>query len=737
MDIRDITDEDRDFTLKQVQHATIRAKRRQGEAVQDHPSPEQLIGNFMMNLTSNLPSVQIGHRNGRMILATNPTPYAPCHRLLHELKPMKIAQLRLETHHRGGMVVVRVRTPPKRMALAVVAIVEDEEGTATTLQLFHQPEELDVPAKEILQPDMVLALKEPFLKYCTEGSYALRVDHVSDVTWLEGAEEHVPIQWRRSLILEDSTRIRLQGNDAVQSQKWAEAERLYTRAIRAAASPEEERPAYLNRSLANLRLGRFEKAFSDAVHSREAGMASEKGLFREARALYEHRRFERCIEILRQLVESNPENKDAKREIERVKARLREQQTGEYNFCQIYKQAEQTPPIVDCATYSAVVEIRTSPGRGRGLFTTKPVSAGQLLLCEKAFAYFYAAGDYPTTQMPILLNGSTGRAIGGAQAHMITRVVQKTYHNPGTLKMFEDLHRGDYTTTVTNALAASSSPIVDSFLVDKISSLNGFGAPRTTLASEATVLHGEPPEADTSSGVWLLASHINHSCLANCKRSFIGDMIIFRAMRDMQAGTELFISYCFPEPLDSYAEVQEQLRHWGFTCDCKLCRNRRITRTRVLGLRRKLVDDLVKTVMPNSTTRDKSMQLLSRLEKIYPKIHGIPRSGLFAPYLGAGSYLFCAGKKTDGVEMLVRGLEALDFKITANLRGGHGNPPSLEILQWGDVISIVPLAFIGMSKAYETSAPELCATVKNYAKIAYAIVVGENETVLDVFPSLA
>lgn len=226
MDIRDITDEDRDSTLKQVQHATIRAKKRQGEAVQDHPSPEQLIANFMGNLTSNPPSVQIGHRNGRMILAPNPTPYAPCHRLLCELKPLKIAQLRLETHHRGGMVVVRVRTPPKRMALAVVAIVEDEKGTATTLQLFHQPEELDVPAKEILQPDMVLALKEPFLKYCTEGSYALRVDHVSDVTWLEGAEEHVPIQWRRSLILKDSTRIRLQGNDAVQSQKWAEAERL-------------------------------------------------------------------------------------------------------------------------------------------------------------------------------------------------------------------------------------------------------------------------------------------------------------------------------------------------------------------------------------------------------------------------------------------------------------------------------------------------------------------------------
>lgn len=209
-------------------------------------------------------------------------------------------------------------------------------------------------------------------------------------------------------------------------------------------------------------------------------------------------------------------------------------------------------------------------------------------------------------------------------------------------------------------------------------------------------------------------------------------------MRDMKAGTELFISYSGPDPLDSYAKVQEQLRHWGFTCDCKLCEVRRITGTRVLQSRRKLVDGLVK-VMSNPTTRGtpRSMQLLSRLEILYPKIEGIPRSELIAPYLAIGSYLFSAGKTTDGVEMLVRGLEALDFKITANLRDGHGNPPSLEILKWGHMISIVPLAFLGMSRAYETSAPELCATVRTYAKIAYAIVVGENETVLDVFPSLA
>ncbi len=48
---------------------------------------------------------------------------------------------------------------------------------------------------------------------------------------------------------------------------------------------------------------------------------------------------------------------------------------------------------VDCATYSGPVEVRESlPGRGRGLFTTRKVTAGELL-CEKAFEYASAGAN--------------------------------------------------------------------------------------------------------------------------------------------------------------------------------------------------------------------------------------------------------------------------------------------------------------------------------------------------------
>lgn len=34
-------------------------------------------------------------------------------------------------------------------------------------------------------------------------------------------------------------------------------------------------------------------------------------------------------------------------------------------------------------------------------------------------------------------------------------------------------------------------------------------------------------------GVWVLAARINHSCIGNCSRSFIGDMQIIHATCDL------------------------------------------------------------------------------------------------------------------------------------------------------------------------------------------------------------
>ncbi|KND88680.1 Protein unc-45 [Tolypocladium ophioglossoides CBS 100239] len=744
MDVRDVSNvSDYVVFMQRIQNIAERASRRKGHMVQDHPPPELLVSNFMMKLFAS--AIHSGPDDINMIATSQvPAPYTPCARSVSELRPIMISDMRLETHHRGTRTLVRVRTPPQRIT-AVMAIVEDEQGTAVLLQLYYQPEELVVPAEEILQPDSVCILKEPFFKCATDGSYSLRVDHLSDIIWLEDGDERVPPKWRKpALTLNDNSEsIRMQGNDAVQNQSWAVAQRLYSSAIRAAETPKEAELAYLNRSLANLRLGRPERAMSDATKCSDSALPSEKRLFREARALYELGSFEQCLEKLQMLAGSYPENVAMKPEMSRVKARLHEQQTGEYAFRKMYKQARLTPPLVDCATFSAPVEVRQSPGRGRGLFTTMPVSAGQLLVCEKAFAYSYAGDDQPAKRLNVLMNLSTKSMIMGGQAHLLTQIVQKLYHNSQLSPLFGDLHHGDYATVSVSE--SDGFPVVDSFLVEKIISLNSFGAPRTsratfsdTMSDHMNMKSGENP-GHTTCGIWLLASRINHSCVSNCDRSFIGAMQIVRATRDLQAGTELFFYYWPPVPLESYEEAQKHLSNWGFTCGCELCMDRKATPKATLQRRKVLHGDLKKVLKGHRATNfSKAQRLLKQLEETYPMTEAnAVRLELWDPYFALGAYLLSTNQPADAVKMIVKGFEALGYIITACPPIGNAKPPQLKVKRWGIAKDYTPQAFLDLFEAYKKLAPELCPTARQYAEVAYSMVVGERETICDVFPELA
>ena len=63
-----------------------------------------------------------------------------------------------------------------------------------------------------------------------------------------------------------------------------------------------------------------------------------------------------------------------------VRYRLGEQESGKAITDEMPKVP---PPHLDHATFVGPVAVKASIGRGRGLFTTKAVKAGDLILCEK------------------------------------------------------------------------------------------------------------------------------------------------------------------------------------------------------------------------------------------------------------------------------------------------------------------------------------------------------------------
>ncbi|KAI1750183.1 TPR domain protein [Xylaria castorea] len=707
--------------LRQTIAAAERANLKRGYIPKDQPHPQAVINKFMKHRFS----TQLAYSGAEYPLTTTQVPpsYVPCVRRVDDLVPMMVSQMELQNHHRGRKATLRVLTPQDTMN-AIMAVVEDEEGTALLLQLYHQPKPMAADPEDMLRPNMVLIVKEPYFKSATDGAYSIRVDHKDQ-----------PSKGEASAV------IREQGNVAVKNKQWATAEELYSDAVRAAKTPEEKQLAYLNRSFVNLRLHRPEKALEDASIATETGQPNEKGSFREARALYELGKFPESFEKWRTVIELYPRNEDARMEFQRAEKRTKEAQTGKYDFGFMYKQAEATPPKIDCATYEGPVAIREAKC-GNGLFTTKPVKAGDLLLCEKAFEYCYADKDDPIGRrnMSLLLQLDTKRGKVGGQAQLLTQIVQKLYHSPHALEDFKTLHHGDYTSVTVSEV--DGHPVVDTFFVDRVISLNAFGAPRTSDGKRLFAENDMKEPSYTTCGVWLLASRINHACLGNCRRSFIGDMQIVRACRDLAAGTELRFAYQSSPPKTTYEETQKTVGNWGFICDCAWCLDRKSTAKKTLSTRNNLLGNLEAALMKVTSSApidpmllSKISRLLANMKKTYPTRQGVVCPELWDGYFTLGSALISLGRPSDGMEAIIKGLEALGYEIVASPPRGDGK--RFEIRRWGHLENSSMLAFLQLHEVYKVIAPELCPEVKRYAKIIYSICTGTDATIGTVFPPLA
>ncbi|KAK1987186.1 hypothetical protein LZ30DRAFT_199836 [Colletotrichum cereale] len=739
MDIKDVSEvEHFSAFFQKLQVTAERARDMKGHIPRDHPSPSMLIGGFNVERMQSMLTSVMDHEKFNIKTSQMPSAYLPCSRPENGIQPLPISKMRLEEHHRGNYVLVRTMTMPHKINV-IMAIVEDEEGTAVLLQLYNQPEEPDFDIEDLLPHNSVCLIKEPFFKKATDGKYSLRVDHVGDFCLLSRDDERIPSRWRSvPHFVPDSENIRSRGNTAVGQKKWGRAEKLYTEAIAAATTSEHKRAALLNRSLANLRLQRPEKALLDAIHARSGVTPTEKGLFREAKAHYALEQFDLCARKLQQVLALNPCNKDAETELERTGRRIVEQATGDFKWKNMHKQAKLTPPTIDCATYSSPVEVRGSPGRGRGLFTTEAVKAGELLICEKAFSYVYVDQNDPVTSknLKILMNLDSKKMTMGGQATLISTVVQKLHHNPEAASRFMELHHGDYKV----ADASQEGPlVVDTFHVERVIGLNCFGAPRTTFESlKNKATQGQEDKSQTTCGIWTTASFINHSCLGNCLRSFIGDMMVVRAASNLDAGTELLFRYQLPKEGANYQATQDALKNWGFICHCELCEEKKATSKPTFQKRQKLVLNLKSSMRACNTSshETKVLKLLSQVDDTYPGGKATPRLETWEIYLWLGQKRVDRRKFAQGLALTIKGLEALGFEIVASPPRKVSGEPTLEIKKWGQVNEYLVQVFLTMFHAYQKLAPELCQVAKGYAETVYAITHGEKDTIGTRFEEL-
>eukprot|EP00928_Gymnodinium_smaydae_P058003 TRINITY_DN41212_c0_g1_i1.p1 TRINITY_DN41212_c0_g1~~TRINITY_DN41212_c0_g1_i1.p1 ORF type:complete len:493 (+),score=59.52 TRINITY_DN41212_c0_g1_i1:34-1512(+) len=81
----------------------------------------------------------------------------------------------------------------------------------------------------------------------------------------------------------------------------------------------------------------------------------------------------------------------------------------------------------------------------------------------------------------------------------------------------------------------------------------------------------------SGAGLYLLGAGFNHSCEPNMCRWSVGDVLVFRTIRKVMAGEELYFSYLSPEQLRS--KVKLRARGLDFRCSCIRCQRERSDRT--------------------------------------------------------------------------------------------------------------------------------------------------------------
>jgi len=128
----------------------------------------------------------------------------------------------------------------------------------------------------------------------------------------------------------------------------------------------------------------------------------------------------------------------------------------------------------------------------------------------------------------------------------------------------------------------------------------------------------------TSSGLMIVASFANHSCISNASRSMLSDMILYHANYDIKAGEEITIAYD-RNTWDTCASVaiksREKLQHWFPQCDCGFCE---AMRSNVKASRIEELLAISETAIQTNEELNERIEIYEEMKQIYEEFPAKP-----------------------------------------------------------------------------------------------------------------
>ncbi|KAG6546856.1 hypothetical protein Mapa_011472 [Marchantia paleacea] len=401
--------------------------------------------------------------------------------------------------------------------------------------------------------------------------------------------------------------LRIRGNHRFSRQDWTGAIELYTRAIHKAVQESKEQMAlsnrvnhvngngveteievvmdYSNRAEAWLRIHHYERAWADAERALSIDPHHLKSLFRKGRALLGLGDYQQALTHLESAYARAPFDKDLLAAIKLSRIGDHQSRLGVYELTDFYLKGRFAGEIPTCADYVGPIQVKAASGdKGRGLFLTKHVEAGDLLLVSNPLAMLdsMSANKCRKNSLDSCAKGRLDPEIQEKLVHAVRERAKVSTKNRQRLLAL--CHGPD---SVQHAVPSMDlfipgrrlAPPVETLNLEeeRINRLVMRNAIDRNMVSTALERRHDPPRPDAEDheervfwGLWVLPSFINHSCIPNVSMVVIGRALFVYASRDLSAGEELLCSYFNVfQPLPQRREIAS--RCWDFTCKCARC----------------------------------------------------------------------------------------------------------------------------------------------------------------------
>lgn len=263
------------------------------------------------------------------------------------------------------------------------------------------------------------------------------------------------------------------------------------------------------------------------------------------------------------------------------------------------------------------------------------------------------------------------------------------------------------------------------------------------MRSADLLLQAPKANPELRNGFWTHGSYINHSCLPNSVRTFIGDIRFMRATRDIEVGEEITNQYISPD-IDIEERQANYNATWAFQCDCELCVVDGNISENVRKERRRLFEELKGMVMRlgekgmTVTSIKKIARALKELEELYtPSKDGeldayakLPRLALVHPTL----FLTEAWRNVKNIDKTIDyALKLLrNFGIVVKIEGSR-----LDIASNSGMVNVETVrALRYLAEAYTSKEEtELAKQCMDIAHVWYTIITGTSVGAEEFFGS--